>query len=201
MEIRNVSREVLDFALSEVNRHFDGNIRFKRCEYMRRTRDGGEVWRVQLTVRNRAEREQCDECGEQRDADKHRTKVQCKASCETKHTWRDEHHRYRRGQTTCGVGRRSNPWRGERYTSAACWHAHGVFFDALPTVYYGREVLIISRVGKFTPEDDWRNNPSRDMSVGSQFCPMRASEQCDCWGGGPTSRENISRFESVPDQE
>jgi len=58
-----------------------------------------------------------------------------------------------------------------RRTSAACWHVHGTFFDALPT---GAEIRL-SQEGLHRPGDPWR-----DRQVGSLFDPVYFSDLCDC---------------------
>jgi hypothetical protein len=52
MIIKNTSQSKLDQALVAVNKVFEDNIKFKRCEYMGGTRSGGEKWRVTLTVKD-----------------------------------------------------------------------------------------------------------------------------------------------------
>lgn len=54
--------------------------------------------------------------------------------------------------------------------AAACWHAHGTFFDALPE---GTEIQTFA--GTFHAGDPWI-----DYSVGSDFRPAHASELCEC---------------------
>ena len=54
--------------------------------------------------------------------------------------------------------------------SAACWHAHGLFFDALPA---GTEI----RTGnvKMLAGEKWQ-----DYNIGSRSYPMQASLACNC---------------------
>ena len=204
MEIRNVTREALDFALDSANEHFDGNLRFKVCELKRKSRDGGEVWRVSLTVRARGEREQCDVCGDtSREA--HHGKRACEYNAKG-YAGRNEHasacpdHRYRRGQNVAGVSRKGGYGRSERYIAAACWHAHGVFFDALPPVLDGRAVTIVSALGKYSPADElWRDGyGGRNPNVGSAFYPMLASECCDC--EYVPAKARIRTYEAIPER-
>ena len=52
----------------------------------------------------------------------------------------------------------------------ACWHAHGTFFDALPTtatIRTGRRVI--------HPGDAWE-----DFNIGSIIYPFYYSEACEC---------------------
>lgn len=57
-----------------------------------------------------------------------------------------------------------------RHTIAACWHAHGEFFDALPPG------AIIEAAGrKFEAGDPWQ-----DWDCGSLFYPQYMSELCYC---------------------
>lgn len=57
-----------------------------------------------------------------------------------------------------------------RRIAAACWHAHGTFFDNLPE---GTEIE--TGGGKFRAGDPWV-----DYQVGSDFRPAHASELCEC---------------------
>lgn len=61
--------------------------------------------------------------------------------------------------------------RGRR-TKSACWHAHGIFFDALPPQ---AEILSGREEGIHRPGDQWF-----DYNIGSMMKPMYASEACDC---------------------
>ena len=57
-----------------------------------------------------------------------------------------------------------------RNTVSACWHVHGTFFDALPTL---STIFALGRV--IRPGDAWQ-----DFNVGSIMYPMMASESCGC---------------------
>ena len=57
-----------------------------------------------------------------------------------------------------------------RHTIAACWHAHGEFFDALPE---GTEIRALGRVTH-------PGNPWVDIDVGSLIYPRYMSELCHC---------------------
>jgi hypothetical protein len=59
-----------------------------------------------------------------------------------------------------------------RRLSAACWHVHGTFFDALPPE---AEIISAHEDGIHRPGDCWF-----DYQVGSMMQPMYASEACDC---------------------
>ncbi len=66
-------------------------------------------------------------------------------------------------------GARYNPINGHR-VSAACWHAHGTFLDAL------NKDAIIRTAGKIIhPHDTWQ-----DWNIGSQWRPYHYSEACLC---------------------
>ena len=70
-----------------------------------------------------------------------------------------------------GPGAKRNPITGRRIASA-CWHAHGVFFDSLPST---ATVRALDRV--IRPGDLWW-----DRDEGSMMYPFRASEACECLG-------------------
>ena len=55
--------------------------------------------------------------------------------------------------------------------AAACWHAHGTFFDNLPE---GTEIIASGK--KFYAGDEWI-----DRNIGSYCQPMYYSEACDCY--------------------
>jgi hypothetical protein len=74
-----------------------------------------------------------------------------------------------------GKGSRISAMSGNR-VSAACWHAHGDFFDWL----WKQNKSIVIHVGtlKMTgPDDNWQ-----DRNIGSQARPCMFSEACDCGG-------------------
>jgi hypothetical protein len=58
--------------------------------------------------------------------------------------------------------------RNGRRISAACWHVHGTFMDALPN-----DAVIISLGRKISPDDYWH-----DWRIGPGNFYM--SESCDC---------------------
>ena len=76
---------------------------------------------------------------------------------------------------------------GPKHLAAACCHAHGVFFDALPNYTHpdmGRDgrtaqkaaaVTIKSGPYRITPGDPWN-----DRNVGSAVYHLWYSEACDC---------------------
>jgi hypothetical protein len=68
-----------------------------------------------------------------------------------------------------GKGGRWNHDKSRR-VAAACWHAHGEFFDSLPD-----EAVIVANGEKIRPGDTWK-----DQRMGSLFCPVYYSELCDC---------------------
>jgi hypothetical protein len=55
--------------------------------------------------------------------------------------------------------------------AAACWHAHGTFFDNLPE---GTEIEASGQ--KYHAGDPWV-----DRQIGSLMQPMYYSEACDCY--------------------
>lgn len=61
-----------------------------------------------------------------------------------------------------------------RHTPAACWHAHGLFFDALPATAEIRSSAG-GHVRVLHPLDNYD-----DISVGSMMRPAYMSELCDC---------------------
>ena len=72
------------------------------------------------------------------------------------------------------IGSRRN-FEGGRI-AAACWHAHGVFFDALPAGTEIRSCQTIMHAG-----DKWQ-----DYNMGSIAYPLQASRACNCmeWNNG-----------------
>lgn len=200
MLIANVTREGLQYALDTANGAYEGNLRFRECELKRTNRKGQEVWHVQLTVRSRAERERCADCELQRTDRMHTPVNRCDdpqsngRKTRKAHKCPNRHHRYRKGQSTAGVAK--SRMGDDRYNAAACWHAHGVFFDGL-----NADAVIKSgsmhRDGAFgtggrwlrADEYKWRDGMG-DAGVGSMMCPMNASECCDCDGYAP----NVNRY-------
>lgn len=63
---------------------------------------------------------------------------------------------------------------GQR-VSAACWHAHGDFFDALFSI--NPDAVIVSMGTQTITKQDgnWQ-----DRNIGSQMQPLYYSEACDC---------------------
>ncbi len=68
-----------------------------------------------------------------------------------------------------------NPVTG-RHIVAACWHAHGLFFDRLFALAPGATIRV-SRYGTetLTADDHWK-----DYRRGSMLYPWMASEGCEC---------------------
>jgi len=69
-----------------------------------------------------------------------------------------------------GPGARLSPSYQRRHTVAACWHAHGVFFDALPA-----QAVIVTGSTKTRPGAPWH-----DWNAGSYLSPAYMSELCEC---------------------
>ena len=63
---------------------------------------------------------------------------------------------------------------GQR-VSAACWHAHGDFFDSLFSI--NPDAVIVSMGTRTITKQDgnWQ-----DRNIGSQMQPLYYSEACDC---------------------
>ncbi len=84
-------------------------------------------------------------------------------------------------------GRRSH--KGRRI-AAACWHAFGHFFDALPS-----GAIIDGAVGeKARPA----GAPWLDRQIGSHFQPLKYSQACDCAGTGREKRQLAHVDADVP---
>ena len=64
-----------------------------------------------------------------------------------------------------------------RRIRAACWHAHGTFFDALPPE---AEIIVAGEVNVHRPGDEWQ-----DRNIGSQMYPLYHSEACNCGSDPP----------------
>lgn len=64
---------------------------------------------------------------------------------------------------------------GQR-VSAACWHAHGDFFDAL--IELNPQAVIVSR--SIDTVIDCNGGNWQDRNIGSQMNPLYFSEACDC---------------------
>jgi len=62
-----------------------------------------------------------------------------------------------------------------RRIAAACWHAHGRFFDALPGT-----TRIVTSCGQNGTLNTYPGVPWNDFNIGSLYQPMYMSEACDC---------------------
>lgn len=75
-----------------------------------------------------------------------------------------------------GTGSRISfsPFLSQRRVKAACWHAHGHFFDNLFTV---RPDAVVRAAGRkiTSTQGNWE-----DRELGSSVYPTRYSEACDC---------------------
>ena len=111
----------IEIALAHTNAEFEGNIVFKRFEFIGYTRDKVEKYRVTLTVKSSRDK----------------------------------------GGRIGHSGKR---------VAAACWHAHGTFFDNLPN---GTEINANGE--KFHAGDRWK-----DKNIGSIYNPLYYSEACEC---------------------
>jgi hypothetical protein len=120
--------KALELALTLANEHFHGNLVFKACQFVGKTRDG-------------------------------RGKVSCTLKV--------------KDINEIGTRRAPRTW---RKINAACWHAHGVFFDCLP----GGTKVESCQV-HFMAGDKWQ-----DYNIGSMMYPQSASTACNCmeWNSG-----------------
>jgi len=79
---------------------------------------------------------------------------------------------------------KENPFRyvavaeGKRM-AAACWHAHGDFFDAL--IGINKQAIIVSR--SVDTVIDRNGGNWQDKNIGSMMFPLYYSEACDCGKG------------------
>jgi len=65
-----------------------------------------------------------------------------------------------------------------RRVKAACWHAHGDFFEALFKLKPNAVVKAVKRT--VTKDRNWQ-----DWNIGSAFRPLYFSEACECGIYGP----------------
>lgn len=70
------------------------------------------------------------------------------------------------------IGSRRSP-SGNRKIAAACWHAHGVFFDSLPS---GTEI----RTSFYGPVAMHAGDTWKDYNMGGSIYPCMASDACNC---------------------
>jgi len=73
-----------------------------------------------------------------------------------------------------GPGGRLSPSGSGRRVKAACWHAHGDFFDSLPAE---AEIIVSGEEGIHRPGDSWV-----DRNIGNQVHPLMFSDACNCSG-------------------
>jgi len=66
-----------------------------------------------------------------------------------------------------------------RRIAAACYHAHGDFFDNLLEIQPEAFVLVAGAKGQKRIDIDGGN--WEDYNLGSNWRPLYASEACDCW--------------------
>lgn len=74
------------------------------------------------------------------------------------------------------AGASRNPISSRR-SAAACWHAHGHFFDVLIKLVPDAEIVSALQGKRIINKDggNWQ-----DAQLGSYFYPYYASEACDC---------------------
>jgi hypothetical protein len=153
MLISHVALVDLSYALAEVNRQYDGNIRFKDGPTpVGHTRDGARKWCLTLTV-NATSRKIVDS------EKPRRVHVETLPGVVVRHA-----------STFLVWGQLYD--RPMKRISTACWHVHGYFMDALPSsaiIRIGREAT------PHRPGDPWL-----DFDRGSQAFPFMASEACEC---------------------
>ena len=64
-------------------------------------------------------------------------------------------------------------WQGTRRIRAACWHAHGFFFDLIFASYPDARMVAYGET--ITAGTVWR-----DWNIGSYMAPCWYSQACDC---------------------
>ena len=83
-----------------------------------------------------------------------------------------------------GVRRSASSYQSGRLISAACWHAHGRFFDALFSLAPAARVYSSwfkrSDTGKFGAWIDANGGNWQDGQIGSMAYPIMYSEACTC---------------------
>lgn len=93
-------------------------------------------------------------------------------------------------QSSRGLGSRisASYFRPERRVAAACWHAHGHFYDALLAI---APSAVIRTAGAVISADggNWQ-----DWEAGAPIYPVMMSELCDC----ETFYSSITGHEYVP---
>lgn len=82
-----------------------------------------------------------------------------------------------------GVRKSASYFNSERLISAACWHVHGYFFDALFVI--APDARIFSSFYRRSASHgfhEWitRDTPWKDGQIGSAMCPIMYSEACTC---------------------
>jgi hypothetical protein len=81
-------------------------------------------------------------------------------------------------------GYRANKDGSPRRIAAACWHAHGHFFEALLSLAPSARVLSsFRRLGDDGSHGSWISAAGGnwiDGNIGSSMYPLRMSEACDC---------------------
>ncbi len=61
-----------------------------------------------------------------------------------------------------------------RHMRAACWHAHGYFFEYLFLTFDGIKITAGNKT-MLSNSDNWQ-----DWNIGSNFSPLMFSQACDC---------------------
>lgn len=156
MIVRKTSEKELVKALDRINSSkYDGNLEFKRMEYMSGSRGGGETWRV--TIKPKEARGPGGRLGQM------------------------------------GLMGYGTP----RHVAAACWHAHGDFFDAVLTINpYAKIVVMgkkVSVANRGFVQGNWE-----DRNIGSMMAPVYYSQACHCGEKGyPNGRKQ--EFDQVID--
>ena len=82
-----------------------------------------------------------------------------------------------------GVRKSTSIFHSDRLVSAACWHVHGYFFDALFTIAPDARIFS-SFYRRSTSQSfhEWimRDTPWKDGQIGSNAYPIMFSEACTC---------------------
>lgn len=76
-------------------------------------------------------------------------------------------------------------WDGRvRYVCAACWHAHGDFFDAILYLKPDAVIVATGNTRVFKDQDGLTHGNWKDKNIGSYISPLNHSQACLCGRGG-----------------
>jgi len=73
-------------------------------------------------------------------------------------------------------------WSKRRHLSSACWHVHGVFFDALLAISKDAIIITAGSLANPLPSNKITKDGGnwQDWEIGARLNPYRMSEACDC---------------------